>query len=869
MTWRVALLDSGAHYSDTEAPYIYGTGAVRSNAHLRTDDPYGIKLTANAQYTLPSQIAASLSGFTLGAAVWLSALPASNAALMGGTYRITTSTDYFWLRLNTDGSLSIMLDDAVLDTTAAGVIVAEQHRYIELCGYQSSLGLGGARLAIDGQTVLNVTIAVSGNAATIWFNAPAGVDVYLSGVYLLRGAIGDSAKLLGPIWVKALAPTADGHYTDLTPSTGTDHYALVDEQPPNTADYLSLAVDTWTKDSFTVAALGETEAVKAVGAMAYACSQTQNEFAGDARLLARQSGADYESDAVATSRSNRYISYGWLNAPGTGLDWDAATIAAVEFGAAVTGDIVNEMRVSQFVVLVALAVDTTPAAPDPGVARLKVAQQLLEIAIPYAGDDELPDITEWLLEDRERCLLFEIEWLDTSSSPDVIQTEYLSNIGYTTYPGDTPADTNYPDLVISMPSLTMRLDEMTRIGELVILNQPETITGLGDFDLWHRRPLVGQEVRCYLGDRSWRRSLFRLFFRGITEAISYDAEGNLVLTIADRSSLLEKVTKYQTIYGRVFNIEPHWIGPGDPIYKIDQFPSCAVFSVSDVRDNGVSLGGSPPGYTLSDSNREITLDASPAGRVTVDADKSEDITAGAVIEQVVQDAGLTTADLETESLVEAALTVGYYVAQDQEDSYLDIVRQMANAAGGYIHCDYAGLLRYYTLDLGSDPLITLTVDDVANRKVSISEVREPASTFKLGYRRNWSVQDADALAGSVTDENRQLYSTEYRYAEVSNTLSPADAYPKSEDITLNTLLADGTEAAAEASRRAALLESRGYTLEFTLPYLAVFLRLGDVVTLDYPRYGLSGGKAAAVIGLSVYPDRDETDITLWTQDLGA
>lgn len=867
MSWSVSLLDSGAHYSDTEAPYIYGTGAVRSNAHLRTKDPYGIKLPAGSEYQIYSTIfrgfASGYKSFAMGAAFYLESLPVASTAIMGGD--ITSIKKHFYLTINSTGTLSVWYKSAVVKLGIA-TLTAGKHYYIELCGYRTlAANDGGVSVAVNGETVFSQdSMLVDSTVTEVWFNAPAAVDLYLSGIYLLRGQ-SESPIHLGPIWVKALAPTADGTYLEMTPSTGTSHYPVIDESPPVTTDYLSLNEEGPARELFDVAALGETDAVKAVCPMIYADAQTQDATAGQIEILIRQGTTDFiVGGPVDSQQDNPYYSSGSINQLSSTAAWTAATIAAAEFGFRITGytgSPDNEMRAYQFIALVALEYSTTTDGAD----KLKVAQQLLEVAFPFAGDDELPPLfVEWE-EGYDRCLLFEIEWLDDSTSPATLNTEYISNIGYVSFAGDSPEHESYPDLVVSMPTLSMRIDEMTQFGELVVYNQPESLGGSGPYDLWHQKALISQEIRCYIGNRKWVRSRFKQFFRGVITGIRYNREANMILSIADRSALLDKSTKTQTVYGRVFNCEPHYIGPGDPIYKLDQTTN-SIDSVTDVRDNGVSLGGSPPGYTLSDGNRTLTLDASPAGRITFDADKESSPSAINVLAEIMEDAGFTSADYDLSAVLSTNYIVGYYIEHDKEVSYLDVLRQVANSAGGYCHFNYEGILRFYTLDLTKESVVSMTIDDVIDGKIEISEVRDPAATFKLGYKRNWSVQDADALAGSVTDSDRQLYSTEWSYHEINNGLSAA-TYPKAEDIVIETLLQDSTEAETEATRRAAIRSERNYTLRFTTKGLQVFLKLGDNITMDYPRYGLNGGKVAAIIGLDLRPDNFTTEITLWTTGL--
>lgn len=84
-------------------------------------------------------------------------------------------------------------------------------------------------------------------------SATTGSDITIDDVYLAHETGGFTALTFPNLKMETLKPTSDGGTLELTPSTGSSHFAVVDEDPPDTADYLSsspLAGTTTRTDLF-------------------------------------------------------------------------------------------------------------------------------------------------------------------------------------------------------------------------------------------------------------------------------------------------------------------------------------------------------------------------------------------------------------------------------------------------------------------------------------------------------------------------------------------------------------------------------------------------------------------------------------------
>jgi len=156
-------------------------------------------------------------------------------------------------------------------------------------------------------------------------------------LYVLDG--GGSAPhndFLGDCRVEALLPqTGNGTNTGLTCSTGSDHGALVDENPPNDdTDYNSSSTVN-AKDTYNYPSLSATPLV------VYGIQPTMRARKTDAGAqsiahVVRSGGADTDGANVNPTTSYLYSPEIWTTDPATGIAWTAAGIAAMEVGMKVT-----------------------------------------------------------------------------------------------------------------------------------------------------------------------------------------------------------------------------------------------------------------------------------------------------------------------------------------------------------------------------------------------------------------------------------------------------------------------------------------------------------------------------------------------------
>jgi hypothetical protein len=101
----------------------------------------------------------------------------------------------------------------------------------------------------------------------------------------------------------------------------------------------------------------------------------------------------------------------------------------------------------------------------------------------------------------------------------------------------------------------------------------------------------------------------------------------------------------------------------------------------------------------------------------------------------------------------------------------------------------------------------------------------------------------------VTETNAALYGAEYQTVTAANAGVATAFLLAPEPVPVNTLLADGTEAQTECTRRAALWSVLRYVYEARCFMAPVKVRVGQVIKVTNPLHGFEGGKLAVITAI--------------------
>ncbi len=247
---------------------------------------------------------------------------------VSGTVRLRfrlTSGEYIDLRWN--GSSHTW--DAYVDDTlvASGSVEVSQNDWFHTQFYAVISDSGSIQVKVGGHLSIDYsgdTLPAGGNAA---------VDravIYCSGSgNILRAddwVIG-TGGLLGDLRCYDLRPNADTAQADWTPSTGSDHYALLDETPEDDSDYIS-ADANGDADELGLGDFNESD-MAPVAVVAWARAKADDATGAQLKVGVDSNGTD-DTTTVSLSTSWEYYSHVLDDDPDTSSEWTDSGVDALK-----------------------------------------------------------------------------------------------------------------------------------------------------------------------------------------------------------------------------------------------------------------------------------------------------------------------------------------------------------------------------------------------------------------------------------------------------------------------------------------------------------------------------------------------------------
>lgn len=340
----MALLfcDGFDHYASADGikKYTWAAGTIQSTSGRRGGGAYN----ANGNQTYALRTIPASSSLIVGAAYkW-----AVNAAAVPIFTLFSSNSAQVAVCRNVDGTLSIKRGDGVsgtvLGTTAAAYLTSTWY-YIEFkVTISDSISTGTCELMVNGASALTLsagadTKALSGSTANQVSIGIPGTnhfsDHWFDDFYICDTTGSTNNNFLGDVRVDTLLPSADGTYTGLTPSTGTSHFATVDDTTLSTTDYNASSTVN-AKDTYAL-----TDLASSTGTIfgVQVCNAMTKDDAGTraAANLIRSGSTDAQGAALylAAGSTIYNVSVHETN-PATSAAWTDTAVNALEAGAIVT-----------------------------------------------------------------------------------------------------------------------------------------------------------------------------------------------------------------------------------------------------------------------------------------------------------------------------------------------------------------------------------------------------------------------------------------------------------------------------------------------------------------------------------------------------
>jgi len=343
----MALLffDGFDHVGTTNAvlvtKYLSANAGTVATANTPRTGTQVLEFTVSTQDVITKVLPVS-GGFVVGVALYSTSVWNAAQDLIqireGSTVHLALGSD------GTSNQKFVVRRGSTVLATGTTVLTLNAWYYIEFKGTIDDV-TGTYSVRIDGVT--EAALTASGvdtrNVGTgVWDRvrlAPMGGGAHRLDDFYVCDQSGAAPRntFLGPIKVETLYPQTDavaaGSNAGLTPSTGTDHGALVDETAPNTTDYNSSAT-VGLKDTYNYPSPALTGSILGIQTNLYVAKSDTN--ARQVCAVVRAGGVDYDGASVAPSTAFSYFSEVRQQNPNTSADWTATDITNLQAGMKVT-----------------------------------------------------------------------------------------------------------------------------------------------------------------------------------------------------------------------------------------------------------------------------------------------------------------------------------------------------------------------------------------------------------------------------------------------------------------------------------------------------------------------------------------------------
>jgi len=265
-----------------------------------------------------------------------SSYPDENAVVVLGHTSASTSYWNFALKLLDTGQMAAYgAGNVHLSTTTDPVFARNQWHYFEVKVVCHDTA-GSYEVRVDGITVLagsNVDTYTGADTRFVRFRCDE-YNQYLDDIYICDIDGSTNNDFLGQIIVEAVFPNADGDSSDWTPASGTDNYAIVDDNP--TDDDTSYVENNTqgAEDLYGYADLS-TITAEPIPGLQVNTDVRMNEFPGDIDLYQPVKSGSTTSDGDPTNIAmNDYeVAARILETdPNTGSAWTVSGVGGAQFG---------------------------------------------------------------------------------------------------------------------------------------------------------------------------------------------------------------------------------------------------------------------------------------------------------------------------------------------------------------------------------------------------------------------------------------------------------------------------------------------------------------------------------------------------------
>lgn len=334
MTW---LFGASFDYYDTTGAgrdgWVLDGASIISTGGRRN----GGRLSVPSAATADKSFGGNQTELFVGFGVSPSSTPTTRAILsfMDGT------TAQYTLVMMAGGALALYRGSRTgtqIAVSSTASLTAGAYRHIEV-GIVMNGSTGSVEVRVDGVTVADLTQASPHDTTTTANNYATGIRFGEGGSVTSTLSIDDLTvcngsgllcnDFLGDVKAQIKLPNGAGTYQQFTPSTGSDHDALVDEVPQDSTDY-NFSSTLGHKETYTLSALSGLVGIVAVQLNNYV--HKSDAGLAIAQNLIKSGTTELNGPDFAASTSSFYSTTAYETDPDTSAAWVQAGVDALEAG---------------------------------------------------------------------------------------------------------------------------------------------------------------------------------------------------------------------------------------------------------------------------------------------------------------------------------------------------------------------------------------------------------------------------------------------------------------------------------------------------------------------------------------------------------
>jgi len=501
-----------------------------------------------------------------------------------------------------------------------------------------------------------------------------------------------------------------------------------------------------------------------------------------------------------------------------------------------------------------------------------------------------------------------------------ISTLRFGSIGY----NDPSAPGYYEDRILQLPTFQREIsfgaalsgESSVKTDSLKLDNSDGSLDYLRDWGL------AGQQAQFLIGDNGDVYTDFEILFTARLEQVLFDIN-TIEFQFHDRMEDLQKNIQSNKfagtnptpslssnregrddlkglpkplVFGQVYNVSPPNVATEANVFQLNDgaYDNVVLYDhgVVYTRDadyptddmSSTTAGGHyranlAHGYLRSGSPTPVVA---PAGSLTCDITKGSTAasrTAAQVALSIVTSTnGILLTDVQTSDVtnldIKNSAEVGIWIRD--ETTVLDAALEVLKSVGAWCGFDRFGKFRMMRLDIPSNPIVRLSDEVLEAGDIEINEIRmvptkapdrgKPTYRVIVNYKKNYTVQAGDLVAGSVSTAQRNFLELEYRATDKADNSTTLANNPFASELTVQTLLTTLSDANTERDRLLALYSGRQDFFEIDVRLtkeVVASIDIGKDITLKYPRFNYDSGRVLSVTGVFYNPAREVMTISAW------